>query len=454
MRSPSRGRSCRPRTASSSSGSPASSRPTPGPTWSATRTSIRSIRALIAAAEPVVALFAGPGPDTWRIAAQVVAALASLALLFPLFGLTRSLFDERIACMAVAIYALLPVPAEVGHDTLSDSLGLLATLTCLRRCGAIAIRTGSWRLALAAGLAAGIGYLARPEVILAPARARAGLAVHARSQAGRAFEPLGLARHAGARALGPRLGRRLCPGQGPGLREARAAARGRAGTAADHGPAVPQLWLPKGLDDPRWDFSAKEEARPAHDPEPAKAPASGSSSSGGTSSAGASPSWPSGDWSASGSSSASAGIAIRRRPRHGPSDCVHRGLRDGLPPGPGAARHGPRLPLGPAHAAPGPDLGPLGGGGDVRLPPRAGREAALEPPRGLGHGHRAAWAWWSRSSSPTSSGRATPRGGGTGPPGTGWPSTPGPARPCSTPAAGRGSSRACRGTTTGTSARR
>ena len=95
--------------------------------------------ALIAAAEPIVALFAGRGPDTWRIAAQAVAALASLALLFPLYSLTRSLFDERIACMAVAIYALLPIPAEVGHDTLSDSLGLLATLTCLRsvrsRCG-------------------------------------------------------------------------------------------------------------------------------------------------------------------------------------------------------------------------------------------------------------------------------------------------------------------------------
>ena len=86
----------------------------------------RSIPHSIAAVEPVVRLFAGPGPDTWRIAAQVVAALASLAILFPLFGLTRSLFDERIACMAVAIYALLPVPAEVGHDTLSDSLGLLA----------------------------------------------------------------------------------------------------------------------------------------------------------------------------------------------------------------------------------------------------------------------------------------------------------------------------------------
>ena len=124
--------------------------------------------ALVAVVEPAVAVFRGTGPETWRIAAQVVAALASLALLFPLYGLARSLFDTRIACMAVAIYALLPVPAEVGHDTLSDSLGLLAILLSLRW-GALAVRTGRWQSALAAGLAGGIGYLARPEAILAPA---------------------------------------------------------------------------------------------------------------------------------------------------------------------------------------------------------------------------------------------------------------------------------------------
>ena len=121
--------------------------------------------ALIAAVEPLFERFAGPGPDTWRIAAQSVAALASLLLLFPLYRITRTVFDERIACIAVAIYALLPVPAEVGHDTLSDSLGLLFVLLCLRF-GAASMRTDDWRPALAAGLAGGVGYLARPEAIL------------------------------------------------------------------------------------------------------------------------------------------------------------------------------------------------------------------------------------------------------------------------------------------------
>lgn len=123
--------------------------------------------ALVAAVEPAVAFFTGPGPDAWRLAAQIVAAVASVLILLPLFGLVCALFDGWIAGMAVMIYALLPVPGEIGHDTLSDSLGLLALVLCLRY-GALAVRTGGWQYALAAGLAGGVGYLARPEVILAP----------------------------------------------------------------------------------------------------------------------------------------------------------------------------------------------------------------------------------------------------------------------------------------------
>src|SRR3954462_13267305 len=44
--------------------------------------------ALVAVVEPVIALFAGRGPETWRVAAQLVAALASVALLLPLHGIT------------------------------------------------------------------------------------------------------------------------------------------------------------------------------------------------------------------------------------------------------------------------------------------------------------------------------------------------------------------------------
>ncbi|AMV39833.1 glycosyltransferase family 39 protein [Planctomyces sp. SH-PL62] len=123
--------------------------------------------ALIAAVEPVSAALLGPGPDAWRIAAQGVSALASLLLLFPLFALARAIFDERVALIAVILYVLLPVPGEVGRDTLGNALGLLG-MTATLALGAAAIRRDSWRLALAAGLAGGVGYLARPEAILAP----------------------------------------------------------------------------------------------------------------------------------------------------------------------------------------------------------------------------------------------------------------------------------------------
>ncbi len=123
--------------------------------------------ALIALAEPIVASCVGRGPDAWRIAAQAVAALASLAMLGPLYGLSRSLFDDRIARLAVLVVVLLPQTAAIGHDTLSDSLGMLAALSALRF-GEVALRSGGWPSAAGCGLAAGLGYLARPEVAIVP----------------------------------------------------------------------------------------------------------------------------------------------------------------------------------------------------------------------------------------------------------------------------------------------
>ena len=123
--------------------------------------------AFIAAVEPMVARFTSPGPAAWRAAAQIVAVLASVALILPVYGITLMLFDRRIACLAAALAVLLPRAAELGHDTLSDSLGLMCTFAALWL-AAGAFRKCDWRLAAASGLLAGFGYLARPEVILVP----------------------------------------------------------------------------------------------------------------------------------------------------------------------------------------------------------------------------------------------------------------------------------------------
>lgn len=123
--------------------------------------------AAIALAQPIAASFAGQGPDCWRLAAQGVSALASLALLWPLSRFTHALFGARTAALACLIYVILPVPAEIGHDTLSDPLALLAFALAMQF-GERALREGGLREMLACGLAGGLGYLARPEIALAP----------------------------------------------------------------------------------------------------------------------------------------------------------------------------------------------------------------------------------------------------------------------------------------------
>ncbi len=116
--------------------------------------------ALVAVAEPPVSASVGEGPDAWRIAAQLVAVLASLGVLVPVYFLTEALFDRRVAFIAAGVLALLPRVAEVGHETLADSLGLLAAFMTLWL-AARALRTGNWRFATTAGISCGLG-LPRP----------------------------------------------------------------------------------------------------------------------------------------------------------------------------------------------------------------------------------------------------------------------------------------------------
>jgi Dolichyl-phosphate-mannose-protein mannosyltransferase len=211
---------------------------------------------LVASTEPVVSVFAGHGPDTWRLAAQIVATIASVVLIIPIYGLTRSLFDQRIASLAAALAVILPRAAELGHDTLSDSLGLMCTFLALWL-GAISLRRGDLRFALASGLTAGAGYLARPEVILVPFVI--GLTWMA-----------GFVRDSRARFVtrGPVIAVVLIVSLA--LVGSYAVVKGEVSEklafrlGASLGPKKPLLTrgphqLPRGLDNPRWDFSPKEE---------------------------------------------------------------------------------------------------------------------------------------------------------------------------------------------------
>jgi hypothetical protein len=213
--------------------------------------------ALVAAAEPLVGYFAGHGPDSWRTSGQLVAALASIGVILPIYALAALLFDRRIACLAAALYVLLPRAAELGHDTLSDSLGLLGMFLGLWL-GAAALQRGDWRIALGAGLTAGFGYLARPEVILVPPALGLtwllGLCRDTRLQ--------GVARGAAIAVL---VASALAVAGSYALVKGEISEKLAVRYAASLGPRlgvssrVPAQ-LPRGLDDPRLDFSPKEEA--------------------------------------------------------------------------------------------------------------------------------------------------------------------------------------------------
>jgi hypothetical protein len=211
--------------------------------------------ALVALAEPVVGVFLGHGPDSWRIAAQGVSMLAALGLLVSLHSLTRQIFDDRTANLAVFLYALLPFPAAIGHDTLSDSLALSLMVTglCL---GERTLRTNSWRAAVGCGISVGLGFLTRPEVALVGPVVVVAAMVRWRSWAeemavfGRllALSATILA-FVGAYAfvkgeISEKLSLRWSTQLG----------------LQNHAPRKPPVLLPKGLDDPRFDFSPKEES--------------------------------------------------------------------------------------------------------------------------------------------------------------------------------------------------
>jgi hypothetical protein len=215
--------------------------------------------AAIAFVQPLIAVSLGPGPDAWRIAAQVVSALASIALLWPLFPLSRSLFDEPTARLTVLLIVLLPGLAAVGHDTLSDSLALLSFTTALWL-AEVALRTQRLRAVVGCAIAAGCGFWTRPEIAVLPVAI--GLTALLTVRSARAWDRLGRVATLGVVFLAMVGSYALVKGEVSEKLALRRAIPAPEKTRPIR--TVPQ-WLPPGLDDPRWDFSAKEESlRPAH----------------------------------------------------------------------------------------------------------------------------------------------------------------------------------------------
>jgi hypothetical protein len=235
--------------------------------------------ALIALAEPSVAIVLGPGPTAWRVAAQLVSAMAALATLLPLFGLARALFGERVALLTTLVYALMPIPGEIGRDTLSDSLFLLVFVTTLRL-GEVALRTGRRSAWIGTGLMSGVGYLVRPEILVVPVAvgltallprlAPLGSAVQTlfqrfKVQPGSPADPIarpGLPEFAGLGLSALLIVGSYALVKGEVSEKLSLRIGGALGSSQRVIRNAPAL-LPKGLDDRRFDFSPKEESREA-----------------------------------------------------------------------------------------------------------------------------------------------------------------------------------------------
>ncbi len=210
----------------------------------------------IALVEPPLSLVCGGhGPLAWRLAAQGVSALASVLLLWPLHGLTRRMFGERAANLAVFCFALLPFPNVIGHETLADALALACTVGALA-CGEAVLRSRSWGAAVGCGVCAGLGFWTRPEVALVPPMVALAGVIRWRpwadewALAGRLMVMAGvvLVFVGGYAVIKGEVSEKLS------LRWSTALGLN------NHPPKKLAPQFPKGLNDPRFDFTPKEEA--------------------------------------------------------------------------------------------------------------------------------------------------------------------------------------------------
>jgi hypothetical protein len=98
----------------------------------------------------------------WQTSAQLANLLGGVLLALPMFLIGRDLFDRRVGFWGALLFQVLPVPARVTADSLSEGTYLLFVASALYL-GIRGIQTKLPRWFLLAGVAGGLAYLVRPE---------------------------------------------------------------------------------------------------------------------------------------------------------------------------------------------------------------------------------------------------------------------------------------------------
>ena len=99
------------------------------------------------------------------LATQVANGIAAVLLVIPMYLIGRILFGRNVGFAAALLFQVLPVPARVTSDGLSEGVYLLIMATAILLAVRAARRPGIGGFLLC-GLATGASYLVRPEGLL------------------------------------------------------------------------------------------------------------------------------------------------------------------------------------------------------------------------------------------------------------------------------------------------
>ncbi len=100
----------------------------------------------------------------WELAGQFWPLLLGVTILFPLFGLLRRIYGQRVACAGLLFYGMSPYLARLSLEVRSElpyTFFLVVSLYFLQR----GLDDDKWRPLFFSGIASALAYLSRPEGI-------------------------------------------------------------------------------------------------------------------------------------------------------------------------------------------------------------------------------------------------------------------------------------------------